>query len=487
MTTTEEKQAKVLADWIDGDRTVLPEADVMVAVWAMRADLAPKPNVSIEDVLARVESGPMSDQEQVLDDNEDHDDFVSQLFSQIETPVTPRVSLEDVLARVESGPLAKSQKVPAVLSEPNTAMQSANNNRWWNAKWLAGGLAAALVLFTLLPSGFEAPVTEDSIFAPKYETEKALAAEEVENELPEAEPEQANRQQKMPASAKPTPAKRTAPEDQPTISQPSTSSPSGSGLVTPSTPVDSDKKDSTKGIQVAQDMATPVPETDLIKSERAEEKVENNATELFGVVGGESVTEGAIPSAPTAMAEQVLEEEVLSEPEEAELDDAVVVVDSVQSTVVETVAKESRSRPKRDWRKKSKSAAPSAEMSMEAEPAPQSRAASAEDADTDQSDESLPSLLTSTERQQMQSLSSAEEVQARCDTQEPTKSLERIWVTSLNKTPSDAITILLLSNQYNHGDPRYLKRNWLLLATQYRNAGQTDQALRYEQLAQGLP
>jgi len=338
-----------------------------------------------------------------------------------------------------------------------------------------------------LPSGFEAPVTEDSIFAPKYETEKALAAEEVENELPEAEPEQANRQQKMPASAKPTPAKRTAPEDQPTISQPSTSSPSGSGLVTPSTPVDSDKKDSTKGIQVAQDMATPVPETDLIKSERAEEKVENNATELFGVVGGESVTEGAIPSAPTAMAEQVLEEEVLSEPEEAELDDAVVVVDSVQSTVVETVAKESRSRPKRDWRKKSKSAAPSAEMSMEAEPAPQSRAASAEDADTDQSDESLPSLLTSTERQQMQSLSSAEEVQARCDTQEPTKSLERIWVTSLNKTPSDAITILLLSNQYNHGDPRYLKRNWLLLATQYRNAGQTDQALRYEQLAQGLP
>ena len=483
MTTSEEKQAKVLADWIDGDRTALPESDVMVAVWAMRADLAPKPNVSIEDVLARVESGPLSNQEQVLDDNEDLDDFVSQLFSQIETSATPRVSLEDVLARVESGPLAKSQKVPGVLSEASTAMQSANNNRWWNAKWLAGGLAAALVLFTLLPSGFEAPVSEDSIFAPKYEAEKTLAAEEVENELPEAEPEQVSRQQKVPASAKPTPDKRKSFDDQPTISQSSTSSPSDSGLVMPSRPVDSDKKDSTKGIQVSQDMATPVSEADLIKSERAEEEVENKATELFGVVGGESV----IPSSPTAMAEQIVEEEVLSEPEEAELDDVVVAVDSVQSTVVETVAKESRSRPKRDWRKKSKSVAPSAEMSMAAELAPQSRAASAEDADIDQFDESLPSLLTSTERQQMQSWSSAEEVQARCNTQEPTKSLERIWVASLNKTPSDAITILLLSHRYDHGDQRYLKRNWLLLATQYRNAGQTDQALRYEQLAQGLP
>ena len=58
MTTSEIIQAEELARWIDGEKDTLPSAECSVAMWAMRPDLAPSPRVTLDDVLARVTSGP---------------------------------------------------------------------------------------------------------------------------------------------------------------------------------------------------------------------------------------------------------------------------------------------------------------------------------------------------------------------------------------------------------------------------------------------
>ena len=51
----------------------------------------------------------------------------------------------------------------------------------------------------------------------------------------------------------------------------------------------------------------------------------------------------------------------------------------------------------------------------------------------------------------------------------------------------NAITLLRYSSQYDHGDARYLKRNWLRLASLLRQTGQVEEAAKYEQLASSLP
>jgi len=184
MTTSEAIEADILARWIDGNRETLPSEESLVAVWVMRPDLAPSPRVSLDDVLSRVNTGPLSENVSVSDGEAvqvSEDDFVEAIFAQSRSSTDLSVSLEDVLSRVVSGPLSTTviESVEGV-QETESIPQSANNNRWWSAPWVAGGLAAALVLFTLLPSQFEAPVSDDSIFAPALEAEEALPAEDVE-------------------------------------------------------------------------------------------------------------------------------------------------------------------------------------------------------------------------------------------------------------------------------------------------------------------
>ena len=106
MTTSEEQQAQHLAHWIDGDRSTLPHEDVAVAIWALRPDFAPKPRVSIADVLSVVRSGPFSSDDNVLYEEDSNDDFVSSVFAQVEAGSRNSVSLEDVLSRVQRGPFS---------------------------------------------------------------------------------------------------------------------------------------------------------------------------------------------------------------------------------------------------------------------------------------------------------------------------------------------------------------------------------------------
>lgn len=60
----ENRQAEALADWLDragadGPPTGVDD-DVVEAVFALRPDLAPKPRVSVDDILAGVREGPLS-------------------------------------------------------------------------------------------------------------------------------------------------------------------------------------------------------------------------------------------------------------------------------------------------------------------------------------------------------------------------------------------------------------------------------------------
>ena len=109
MTTSETIEADVLARWIDGDKETLPSEECLVAVWAMRPDLAPSPRVSLDDVLLRVNTGPLSENVSVSDGGvvqASGDDFVEAIFAQSRSSIDLSVSLEDVLSRVGSGPLS---------------------------------------------------------------------------------------------------------------------------------------------------------------------------------------------------------------------------------------------------------------------------------------------------------------------------------------------------------------------------------------------
>ena len=74
-----------------------------------------------------------------------------------------------------------------------------------------------------------------------------------------------------------------------------------------------------------------------------------------------------------------------------------------------------------------------------------------------------------------------------CDISRPTQSLDILWLASQRATDVNAIVLLRYSSQYDHGDTRYLKRNWLYLTSLLRQTGQVEEAAKYEQLASSLP
>jgi hypothetical protein len=61
---TLDEQAQALADWLEQNPESPPpegvDEDVLQAIYVFRPDLAPPANVSVDDILARVESGPFS-------------------------------------------------------------------------------------------------------------------------------------------------------------------------------------------------------------------------------------------------------------------------------------------------------------------------------------------------------------------------------------------------------------------------------------------
>jgi hypothetical protein len=126
--------------------------------------------------------------------------------------------------------------------------------------------------------------------------------------------------------------------------------------------------------------------------------------------------------------------------------------------------------------KKSKAMAPAAEAMP----------ASSDEMSIESSVESLPSMLSNSEQSTLRT-ADVESVVGMCDVQNPTKSLDVLWFASLNRGRNDAISLLIRSADYDHGDSRYLKRNWIRLSQLYAEQGNNQRAQHYQQMADALP
>lgn len=111
-----EKQAKQLADWLDGKTDVnAVSAEVVEAIYIIRPDLAPSPNIDVEDILGNVEVGPLSETQQPVDEFPTED--LQNLFRP-DLAAPPRVQLDDIFASLTEGPLSnQGQAVQDQLPE----------------------------------------------------------------------------------------------------------------------------------------------------------------------------------------------------------------------------------------------------------------------------------------------------------------------------------------------------------------------------------
>ena len=580
MSPSETIEADLLARWIDGERDTVPGEECMVAVWAMRPDLAPSPRVSLDDVLARVTTGPLfenisasdsdvpdvTDEIEMMDTIKDEmgDDFVQAIFAQSRSREELSVSLDDVLSRVNTGPLSRNVSVSSADTSAANELepQSANNDRWWSAPWVAGGLAVALVLFTLLPSQFEAPVSEDSIFAPKFEAEEALPAEDVEARIqPDPSKKSASQQEKalerlrQPIQEEQKPLTDTLrksetvlPKKALNVSKPQAPKAKRAEEVQVGSigemAIDALEE---KGIAIQANQETPVGNKSFKEQKDQEEQetekidptnssvdivsesdymyndlngtVGNTGTnEFIGNTGNTAVIEGlgrvdfsaqgavsqlsadedadlmdletqddaySEPEAaepPIPLEDTVVEEIVLEEVEE-EFESVAVTRTTLDAVTTESIVKESAKLPRR---KKERSGAGlfAKQQAPSAAEAPMDETFTSE---IEQAADQLPAVLTLQERQTIKRAQNVESVLSLCSVNRPTESLEMLWLASRFASSADAIVLLGASSQYDNGDSRYLKRNWLLLATLLRQTGRTTEAVEYEQRALSLP
>ena len=498
MTTSEIIQAEELGRWIDGDRDTLPNAECAVAVWVLRPDLVPNPRVTLDDVLSRVTSGPFFERE-VGEDGVSEDDFVEALFTQVRNSSQTKVSLDDILTRVESGPFAKLEGDIEIDSVNQTAVEatspSANNNRWWSSPAFSGGLAAALVLFILIPTQFKSTVSEDSMFATSFEVEDPLPAEEM---AAKKEPKQKGGFGKSATLNVQRPPTRKEAED---------------------TQLDSDEAPSLRVIEsenskplkksiargVVSETESP-PQIEIIQPQKrtlesdtmnsldiesASQSIDTNdfngsknsiITNLFDgqydSYGSDNIAGHAAEGGAVATDAR---EGVEAESIEMSVDSTVGAIDRVP---IESVAKSSGRQSKRQQKSKgflfkrmeSASAEDVAEETVSMEK-------SEEAASVGQ----LPSVLTEEQRRLLNQATNAPAVFALCDNRQPTQALEILWTASGILPTSDAITVLKQSSGYDHGDVRYLKRNWLLLSSLLYQIGQSEEAKQYQLLAFSLP
>lgn len=496
MTTSEIIQAEELARWIDGDRETLPSAECSVAVWVMRPDLAPSPRVTLDNVLSRVTSGPFCETQE-REDGDFEDDFVPALFTQARQSVQSKVSLDDILTRVESGPFVQAQVESDSVNQTavESASSGANNNRWWSSPVFAGGLAAALVLFILIPTQFKSTISEDSMFATSVEVEAEPPAEDGAAKSAPKQKESFGKSATL--NVQRPPIRKEAENTQLDSDEaPSLRAFEFEKSERLKKSIDSDVVSETESppqIQVIQPQKRTLENdtTNSLGVESASQKIETNdfnginkpyeTNLLNGMYDSEKMDNMAeYPEEGGSVAPDAMEE-IEVESTEMSAESTMGAIDSVP---VESVAKSSSRESKRQQKgkgflsKRMKSA--SAEDVAE-EPVSMDKS---EDASTVVQ---LPSVLTEEQQRLLKQATNAPSVFALCDNRQPTQALDLLWTASRILPTSDAITVLKQSSSYDHGDLRYLKRNWLLLSSLLYQTGQSEEAIKYQQLASSLP
>ncbi len=340
----EHREAEALARWLDSRGGELPEEvgdDVLAAALALRPDLAPPPRVSIDDVLGEVLEGPLARDEGEgarlagwLDEDgipEDADDEALEAIFALRPDLAgaPRVSIDDVLAGVASGPLSERASaspeptLPASLGELPEAVVVANNVPGarrrlpgWFIPGMSALLVAALALVVVVPMSAQLRSSPSAIFAEAPAPESAPAPPP----MPMAEV----------ASPSPdTPTQPMAPPATTPATEPAFAARGGAGLDAAPIPGDGDaERAAVTGADVLAAAERPAEEKqeEGVKDAPATELYQKSVTELdWGATGGATASGTTPQAAPPAPSEYARDEDdadaagpVIAEAEEVE-------------------------------------------------------------------------------------------------------------------------------------------------------------------------
>ncbi|MEE2750195.1 MAG: hypothetical protein VX519_02090 [Myxococcota bacterium] len=181
---SEQLEIQKLVAWLEGHPGEPPPAeldgDIVEAVYVLRPDLAPAPRVRIEDIMGRIQSGPLTEAP-----IETSPDFVEPTALPEED--LPSFATEDVPTEIAMGRELEAQ---AANSNPENLSFLHRNRRsiWTGAATIS---VAALVLFVVLPMDIEQSATSMSMpvmEAPPEsvaETELSVFKESLKMEIPE--------------------------------------------------------------------------------------------------------------------------------------------------------------------------------------------------------------------------------------------------------------------------------------------------------------
>ena len=170
----ETQEAQALARWLEEHPGQAPPPDVdpevIEALYALRPDLAPPPNVRIEDIFAAVESGPFA---------------------------TKRDDEEMITEEVVSLAAERAKRVPSEVA-PAPAVRK---TPWWSAPGMGALAAAALALIVILPTAGILLTQKDAVIETGAPASATAPAQDV--------------REKGGADAVATPSEQAAPSAQP--------------------------------------------------------------------------------------------------------------------------------------------------------------------------------------------------------------------------------------------------------------------------------
>ena len=396
-----EKDAKKVADWLDGNHQIPLDKETQEAIIAIRPDWAPEPNVSIEEILARVEVGPLGTSEE---EDPSAEAFVTAVFQT--RNAVPKTSIDDILNVVQDGPLGKLQ-----TAEPNVVPLQA----WWKRPSVGILTAAAVAFIILLPSRF---------MVPEYSEQ---------------------------------------PSEVKLLQETTTSSP---------------KERAPQREDVAEEPSVFVENERLRLPQKAgsRESTVSKQSASFREVELSSSAESL--KAPPSVSQRKVQETVQSTASPSETSDtSPLAFDESRLQIVEEKQTVTKRRRTPTLKKRGKSSIATEEM--EEAPPPSALAK--------QSWFGTPaSRISSADKLVLQQAEDISVVLDLCSSEDPTKSLDMLWYAAQFQNASNALKLLLSSEDYSDGDKRYLARNYHALGDLFAALGREDEARGYYTLASEL-
>ena len=188
-----EENAKKLALWIEGTRSAEEiDPEIVEAVYVLRPDLAPQPQLSSEEIIAQVQAGPFSQSSapEAIGDEEEIAFEVMQTLMRPDLIEPPKLGIDQILGSLEHGPLADIQPVEnierkiiplvsradsappkqASIVQPEQEDNVVVVSAWFKKPAIQGTLLAAVALLFVSPmmfTSFQQQPEQSSLLAPE--------------------------------------------------------------------------------------------------------------------------------------------------------------------------------------------------------------------------------------------------------------------------------------------------------------------------------